>query len=133
LKEFKIDLREIAIAKTAEDYSTHCDLLDAYEPSYDSKGNWKQDALDNIIYRLAKNEYVEERTENRLMFTFINLYRCKSEEDVLEIIKISKGKILKLETIKRYRREITNMIKEKISPDIKSKILNKIRDNNGEK
>lgn len=128
MKRFRTNLRELAIESTAKDFETHCDLLDAYETVYDSDGNHQQDELDDILYRITKKEFVEKGRENRLMFTFINLYRCKTERDVRSALQTTKGEEVQLETIKRYQREITKSVKTEIldSEDIKKQILDKL-------
>ena len=96
MRKFKTKLRELAIGLTAEDYETHCDLLDAYDFVYDSEGGQKSDELDNILYNIARDECIEVKSDNRLMFTYITLYRCKTEQDVRTSLQLSKGKKIKI-------------------------------------
>lgn len=128
MRKFRINLRELAIELTAKDFKTHCDLLDAYETIYDPDENHQQDELDDILYEITKKEFVEKRRENRLMFTFINLYRCKTELDVRSALQTTKGEEVQLDTIKRYQRKITKSIKSEIinSEGIKKQILDKL-------
>ena len=117
---FRQELREAVIQIAAPDIDSHFKMLDAYDPDYKRSGEYELDPLDDIIYGIARKKWTDESSENRLFFTYFELYRCRDLNKVLEIFE-NNGMKVQYSTVARYCRDVKEEIKSTVTKNEKIK------------